>query len=148
MVDAETALTVILQDVMNDVMGMRLPLLPRTLPPEERKGDGPIEFGYDTTNRRTVKFAFGDSVVTVVCGKTLHSGAAVGVSHGSYAVKVGALATALIALVLHKFTDKRWHQQCRRHNCRRAGNGRQLRFSPWRPEQCHSGNGAVDSSKN
>ncbi|CDI85674.1 hypothetical protein, conserved [Eimeria praecox] len=57
-------------------------------PPEDLTGDFPTEFGYDTANRRTVKLAFGDSVVTVVCDKTLHSGAGVGVSHGSYSVTI------------------------------------------------------------
>ncbi|CDJ46245.1 hypothetical protein, conserved [Eimeria brunetti] len=88
MVDAESALTVIVQDVMYDVMAMTLPGLNASVPPEERTGDFPIEFGYDMANHRTVKFAFGDAEVTVVCSKTLHSGGDIGVSHGVYAVTI------------------------------------------------------------
>ncbi|CDJ43410.1 hypothetical protein, conserved [Eimeria tenella] len=87
MVDAEAALRVIVQDVMSDVMQMTLPMVSEP-PPEEKETDFPIEFGYDSTDRRSIKFAFGDSTVTVTCGKTLQLGGAVGVSHGSYTVKV------------------------------------------------------------
>ncbi|CDJ32903.1 LOW QUALITY PROTEIN: uncharacterized protein EMH_0014150 [Eimeria mitis] len=76
------------KDVMNDVMGMALPGLSAATPPEDRRGDFPIDFGYNTTHQRTVKFSFGDSEVTVACDKILHSGATVGVSHGSYAVTI------------------------------------------------------------
>lgn len=92
MVDAETALTLIVQDVVKDVLGAPLPKLKPPLPEEHAL---PVEFGYDTTNRRTARFAFGNSVVTVTSGAALKSGGAVGVSHGTYNVTVSPCTDAL-----------------------------------------------------
>lgn len=89
MIDAEPALLLVVQDVMKDVMGTELPNIDTSTPEDSGDKVLPVQFGYDTTRRRTVQFFFGNSMVTVTCGKTLESGGAIGISHGSYNVTVG-----------------------------------------------------------
>ncbi|OEH80670.1 hypothetical protein cyc_05464 [Cyclospora cayetanensis] len=93
MMDAEAALQLLVADVMNDVMGTTLPQAPPQ-PIDPDAGELPIKFGYDMNDRRTVKLSFGDSTVAIKCGKTLHTGGAVGVSHGSYMVTIGGSANS------------------------------------------------------
>lgn len=98
-VDSEAALALIVQDVIKDVLGVKLPRVYLPAPGDEEE-ILPIEFGYDATMRRTVKLSFGDSMVTVTSGKALKSGGAVGVSHGLYTVTVGQCTAAVSTRIL------------------------------------------------
>lgn len=87
-VDAESSLDLIAKDLFKEVLGKRLPKLDASSFADGGDAVLPITFGYNPTERRTVKFSFGNTVVTMECGKALETGGAIGVSHGSYNVAV------------------------------------------------------------
>ncbi|KAL8428706.1 hypothetical protein ACSSS7_007050 [Eimeria intestinalis] len=85
-VDSESALFVITQDLMRDVLGLQLPES-QLRPPDERSL--PMQFGYDTTSPTSTQFTFGNSLVTVQSIPVTKPGAAGPTSHGSYNVTIG-----------------------------------------------------------
>ncbi|KAL8440285.1 hypothetical protein Efla_004981 [Eimeria flavescens] len=85
MVDSESPLLALTQDLMRDVLGVTLPES-QLVPPDARTL--PIEFGYDTTKRRIAHFTFGDSFITLQSSTAFKPETGGSTSHGFYNISI------------------------------------------------------------
>ena len=101
----------IAKHLVKEVLGKKLPKLDTSAFVDGEDAVLPITFGYNATERRTAKLSFGDTVVTVECGKALESGGAIGVSHGSYDVSVRKLLLLYVSMVVYAYVDRKRQKQ-------------------------------------